>query len=401
MAAPSLDYNRLFAKDVPTGTPQWNGFPQYNFIGGHNNPDEIPIEELIASSARALRQEGRSLATYNMDSGPLGYTGLREFLVEKMAHYRGIQASPDEVLITSGSNHGIELLNEVLLEPGDTVLTEQFTYQGAVGRMRKCKANVIGIPLDAGGMRMDLLASTLETLRQRGVTPKYMYTIPTVQNPTGTIMGLERRHEMLRLSREYGVPIFEDECYADLIWEGDWPPAIRSLDTSNHVLHIGSFSKSLSPSMRLAYFLGPWEVLSRMLACKSDGGTGALGQLIVADFFQNHYEDHMERLRTSLRHKLERIVAALTKHFGSVIEFQPPRGGMFIWVKFPEGIDTTKLVAPALKEGIAFNPGAEWTTDPEAARNYLRLCYALPADQDIDAGIAKLAQVFHREAGIP
>lgn len=138
-----------------------------------------------------------------------------------------------------------------------------------------------------------------------------------------------------------------------------------------------------------------------MLACKSDGGTGALGQLIVADFFQNHYEDHMERLRTSLRHKLERIVAALTKHFGSVIEFQPPRGGMFIWVKFPEGIDTTKLVAPALKEGIAFNPGAEWTTDPEAARNYLRLCYALPADQDIDAGIAKLAQVFHREAGIP
>ena len=106
MAAPSLDYAKLFAKDLPTGTQPWGGFPPYNFIGGHNNPDEIPIEDLVVSSARALRQEGLDLATYNLNSGPLGYTGLREFLVEKMAHYRGIQASPEEVLITSGSNHG-------------------------------------------------------------------------------------------------------------------------------------------------------------------------------------------------------------------------------------------------------------------------------------------------------
>jgi 2-aminoadipate transaminase len=259
----------------------------------------------------------------------------------------------------------------------------------------------VGIPLDAEGMRMDALADALATLRQRGVTPKYIYTIPTLQNPTGTIMPLARRREMLRLSQEYGVPIFEDECYADLIWEGEWPHAVRALDASNHVLHVGSFSKSLSPSMRLAYFLGPWEVLSRMLACKTDGGTGALGQLIVADFFQNHYEEHMDRLRASLRHKLEAIVAALHTHFGSVVEFQAPRGGMFIWVKFPAGVDTTKLVVPALKEGIVFNPGPEWAADPDAARNYLRLCYALPSDQQIDEGIARLARVFRQEIGIP
>ncbi|MBM3225045.1 MAG: PLP-dependent aminotransferase family protein [Candidatus Tectomicrobia bacterium] len=401
MATTTLDYAKLFAKNLPAPTPQWNGFPTYNFIGGHNNPDEIPIEDLVASSARALRQEGRELATYNMNSGPLGYTGLREFMVEKMAHYRGIQASPENVLITSGSNQGIDLLNEVLLEPGDTVIAELFTYQGWVNRLRKLQVNLVGIPLDEGGMRMDALASALENLRQKGVTPKYIYTIPTVQNPTGTIMGMERRREMLRLSQEYGVPIFEDECYSDLIWEGDWPPAIRSLDHGNHVLHVGSFSKSLSPSMRLAYFVGPWEVLSRMLACKVDGGTGALGQIIVADFFQNHYEEHMERLRASLRHKLEATVAALRTHFGTTVEFQVPRGGIFIWVKFPEQIDTRQLVAPALKEGIAFNEGPAWTTDPESARNYLRLCFALPSDQHIDEGIAKLAQVFHREVGIP
>jgi 2-aminoadipate transaminase len=153
--------------------------------------------------------------------------------------------------------------------------------------------------------------------------------------------------------------------------------------------------------MRLAYFLGPWEVLSRMLACKTDGGTGALGQLIVADFFQSHYEEHMERLRASFRHKLEVMVAALRTHFGSVVEFQAPRGGMFIWLKFPAGVDTLKLAAPALKEGIAFNPGPEWAADPDAARNYLRLCYTLPSDQQINEGIAKLARVFHQEIGIP
>jgi len=138
MAASSLDYAKLFAEGRPAGTQPWGGLPPYNFVGVHNNPDEIPIEDLIASSARALRQEGRDLATYNLNSGPLGYIGLREFLVEKVAHYWGIQASPGEVLITSGSNQGIELLNEVLLEPGDTVITELSTYQDAVSRLRKC-----------------------------------------------------------------------------------------------------------------------------------------------------------------------------------------------------------------------------------------------------------------------
>jgi 2-aminoadipate transaminase len=401
MVAPSLDYATLFAKGTPAGAARWEGFPQYNFIGGHNNPDEIPIEDLITSTARILRQEGRSLATYNMNSGPLGYTGLREFLVEKMAHYRGMQVSPGEVLITSGSNHAIDLINEVLLSPGDTVIMELFTYQGSVNRLRKRQVNIVGIPLDEDGMRMDALATALADLRQRGIMPKYIYTIPTLQNPTGTVMSLARRREMLRLSQEYSVPIFEDECYADLIWEGEWPHAIRALDTSNHVHHIGSFSKSLSPSMRLGYVVAPWEVLSRLLACKTDSGTGALGQLIVADYFQNHYEEHMERLRASLRQKLDVLIAALQEHFGSAVEFRAPRGGMFLWVKFPAGVETMQLVAPALKEGIAFNPGPEWATDPDAARNYLRLCYALPSDQAITEGIAKLALVFHREIGIP
>jgi 2-aminoadipate transaminase len=397
MTAANLDYAKLFAANLPQSTPRWEGFPTYNFIGGHNNPDEIPVEGLIASATRILRQEGRGLATYNLNSGPLGYIGLREFMVEKLAHYRGVRAPIDAVLITSGSNQGIELLNQVLLEPGDTVITELFTYQGVLNRLRKRQVNIVGIPLDDEGMRMDHLASVLEDLRQKGVTPKYIYTIPTLQNPTGTILSLERRQEMLRLSQAYGVPIFEDECYTDLLWEGEWPQAIRALDTSNHVLHIGSFSKSLSPSLRLGYVVAPWEVLSQMLACKTDGGTGALQQMVVADFFQNHYEEHLHALRASLRRKLHALTAALETHFGAAAEFKIPRGGMFLWVKFPQDVDTMRLAGPALREGIAFNPGPEWSADPKAASNYLRLCFALPSEQLIAEGIAKLAQVFGQE----
>ena len=138
-----------------------------------------------------------------------------------------------------------------------------------------------------------------------------------------------------------------------------------------------------------------------MLACKSDGGTGALGQMVVADFFQNHYEEHMDKLRASLKTRLQTLTDALVEHFGSSVEFQAPRGGMFLWVKFPPQVDTLKLAGAALEAGIAYNPGPEWAVEPEAARNYLRLCYALPSEQLIRDGIAKLAEVFRREAGVP
>jgi 2-aminoadipate transaminase len=401
MAESGIDYSRLFAKGLPAASGRWNGFPKYNFIGGHNNPDEIPVEGLIEASARVLRQDGRSLATYNLNSGPLGYNGLREFLVEKLAHYRSIRANPDEILITSGSNHAIDLMNQVLLEPGDTVITELFSYQGALNRLRRLQVNIVGVPLDQEGMRMDALAMTLADLRKQGVRPKYIYTIPSIQNPTGTILPVSRRHELLRLSEEYGVPICEDECYADLIWDAELPESIHSLDPANHVIHIGSFSKNLSPALRLGYVLAPWEVLSQMLACKTDSGTGALGQMVVADFFQNHYREHLDQLCESLKHKLNVLVQALQSHFGDTVTFDVPPGGIFLWVKFPEHIDTKKVEAAALAEGVAFNAGPDWAADPEAARNYLRLCFALASDEIIEEGIAKLAQVFRQETGVP
>ena len=158
--------------------------------------------------------------------------------------------------------------HQIRIVPGDTVILEEFCYAGAINRFRRVGAEIIGIPLDEDGMRLDVLASTLEELKQKGVTPKYIYTIPTIQNPTGSIMPLERRQQLLALSRQYGVPIFEDDCYADLVWSGQRPPAIHAMSESGGVIHIGSFSKSIAPALHVGFIVAPWEVMSRLLALK-------------------------------------------------------------------------------------------------------------------------------------
>lgn len=394
-----LDYSKLYATGLPSPAGPWEGIYEYNFTTGHGNPDLIPIDDFIESATKTLKRSGRNLAIYYSDGGPLGNLELRQFLVEKLAKHRGVSVSVDEIMITSGSTQGILLINDTFLESGDTIITELFSYAGVLRNAERRKVNVIGIPMDEDGMRMDILASTLADLRTKGVKPKYIYTIPTLQNPTGTVMSMERRKEILRLSIEYQVPIFEDECYADLVFEGEWEHAIRSLDQSNHVLHIGSFSKSLAPGVRLGYVVAPEDVMSQLLPSKIDVGTNMITAMMVADFLQGHYEEHNSALRAGLRRKRDAVVAALGEHFGPSVDFYQPRGGMFIWVRFPEGVDTNVPLAAAKREGVIYNPGKEWSADPQNhGSNYLRICYGLPSESQIWEGIGRMAKVFNQEA---
>src|ERR1700722_4396900 len=170
-----FDFTPLLAENLPPPAVKWNGFPKYNFVGGHNDAD-------------VLTREGRTLATYGLASGPQGYRPLREFLAQKLKRNAGISCTADEILITSGSLQALDLVNGILLDRGDTVIVEQASYQGALTRLARLGVNAVGIPLDDGGMRMDVLADVLDDLKSRAVRPKYIYTIPTVQNPTGTIM---------------------------------------------------------------------------------------------------------------------------------------------------------------------------------------------------------------------
>jgi len=397
----SFDFAPLLAPGLPPAAARWTGFARYNFTGGHNDAGEVPVDGLVAAATAVLAREGRTLATYGLESGPLGYRPLRAFLSDKLARHAGISCDVDEILLTSGSLQAIDLVNGILLARGDTVVIEQESYGGALTRLTRLGVNMVGIPLDGEGLRVDALAAALEDLRHRGIRPKYIYTIPTVQNPTGSVMGEERRVALLRLAHDYGVPIFEDECYSDLIWDGRRPPALYALSQSANVIHIGSFSKSIAPALRVGYIVARWNNLSRMLALKTDAGSGALEQMVLAEYCKTHFGDHVPALTRALRGKLETLMDALAEQFGTAAEFDDPRGGIFLWVKLPDEVDTGKLAQAALAAGISFNPGAEWSTDQSRGRNRLRLCFAHPSHAAIREGIAALAEVCRREFGVP
>jgi len=401
MIATPFDFGPLLAPGLPPAAARWTGFPKYNFVGGHIDAEQIPIEELIAAATSVLGREGRTLATYGLESGPQGYLPLRAFLADKLKRYAAIACRPDDILITSGSLQGLDLVNALLLVRGDTVLVEEATYGGALSRIARSGVTAHGVALDGEGMRPDALAAALSALAQRGVRPKYLYTIPTVQNPTGTIMGEERRAELIKLTRAYGVPIVEDECYCDLIWSGRRPAAIYAMGNGSGVIHIGSFSKSIAPALRVGYMVADWAVLSRLLALKTDAGSGALEQMVLAEYCATHFSEHVRVLTAGLRRKLEALMEALNEQFGTAAEFADPPGGIYLWVTLPEAVDTDKLAPLALAAGVAINPGREWTADGALGKRRLRLCFAHPSAATIRSGIAELARVCHEAFGVP
>jgi 2-aminoadipate transaminase len=395
-------YSQLFAKDLPPPAPRWTGFPKYNFIGGHNDPARIPAAALADAATAVLRRRGADLALYNFD-GPQGYLGLRQLVVDKIGQRPAIKCTTDDVVITTGSGQAIDLVNSLLLERGDTVILEEFTYGGALSKLKRLGVNVVGAPLDDEGLKIDGLARIIEDLGRKGIRPKYVYTIPTVQNPTGSILPHERREALLALTRKRGVPVFEDECYADLTWEGSGPSSLYAMDPQQ-VIHIGSFSKTLAPSLRLGYAVAVPEVMSRLVACKreTDSGTGALDQMVVAEYFSQNFTEHVGGLTQTLHDKLDTMVEAVKREFGTAVEkMWYPKGGIFLWLKLPDRIDVTKLVAPAAKAGVVFNPGPEWSCNAAASKSHLRLCFALPSKDNIRAGVAAFARVCFEETGVP
>lgn len=401
MSSAQFDYTPLFPAGLPAPAARWTGLAKYSFVGGNNDPDGVPVEALAEAMNAVLRREGKALATYNLAHGPQGYLPLREFLAGKLKRDAGMVCTPDDIMIVSGSLQGLDLVNHTLLARGDTVLIEKETYQGSINRLARLGVNMIGIPLDNGGMKIDAVANALSELKQKGITPKYIYTIPTVQNPTATIMPEQRRAELLKLAEQYGVPIFEDDCYADLTWDGKRPPALYAMSRTANVIHLGSFSKSIAPALRVGFLVAPWPMMSRMLSLKTDAGSGALEQMVLGEFCTQHFAGHVPKLAKGLRAKLDTLMEALNEQFGTSAEFEEPTGGIFLWVKLPDNVDTMKLYQAALAAGVAINPGPEWSVDKPYAGSRLRLCFASPSHQQIREGVAVLAEVCRKEFGVP
>lgn len=395
-------YAHLIQPNLPPALGRWGGFPKYHFIGGNGAPEKVPTEALIAATKSVLERDGTHLATYGMQSGPQGYLPLRDFISQSVNKRTGQTSTPDDVLVLTGSLQALEFINATLTAPGDTVLVEEATYGGALARLRRAGLTYVGMPMDNDGIRPDALDETLTRLKAEGTQAKYLYTIPTVQNPTGTVMPEARRLEILKVAQKHGVPIFEDDCYAELTWDGERPKSFRALDNGGgHVIYCGSFSKTIAPALRVGYLIADQEVLLQMAALKTDGGTGALDQMVLAEFCAKHFDSHVKDLTARFKEKCDTIMEALSAEFGTTAEFVEPKGGIFIWVRLPESVDTSKLAVAAAKEGVIINAGADWVADPATGKQSLRLCFGNPTLENIKEGIAKLAEVCHQEFGVP
>ena len=244
---------------------------KYDFAVAYPDPKSIPFDGLIEGLQQAIREEGEDLAIY---AHPQGYRPLREFVADKLARDRDIHVSPDDIILGDGSGQPIHMLIEVLIDPGDVALTEDFVYSGTLGQLRRFGADVRGVETDDEGMLPDALEDAITRAISQGKRPKMIYTIPTYQNPMGWTMTLERRKAMVEIANRHGVPILEDDCYADLRLDGDvQPTSIHSLDETDSTMYVASFSKIIAPGMRIGYVTAPSPVLDRALVAKS-GGSG-------------------------------------------------------------------------------------------------------------------------------
>jgi 2-aminoadipate transaminase len=340
-----------------------------------------------------------------------------ECIVEVMAA-EGTSVDPDEVLVTTGGQQVIDLMCKTLIDPGDTIVAEAPTYPGAVPTFDAYQANVVQIEMDSDGMPIDELERTLDRLQDEGHRPKFIYTIPNFQNPAGVTMSLPRRHRLVEVAREREILVLEDNPYGLLRYEGEPLSTLHSLDAlaakrggaSDFVVYLGTFSKILSPGVRLGWAVAPRPVLEKLNLCKqgADLCSSPVTQLFVAAYFQEQVPGvrmpgwlaHLESLKVLYRARRDVMLEALDEHFGSAASWTRPQGGLFVWATLPDYIDTTDLLARALEsEGVAFVPGRAAYLDGRGASS-MRLNFAGVPEEDIREGIRRIGKVVREQVGL-
>ena len=364
----------------------------FAFTGGRPDPFTFPTEALIEASAKALRKLGGQLVNY---PGESGYRRLRELASMRFERREGVPLPVDNTSITSGSMQALELVLGTFINPGDTVLTEEFTYSGTLGIMRHLKANIVGVPMDyIDGMDMDALEDKLKELKRQNVTPSLIYTTSNHQNPTGAILSLERRHRMLELAEEYDTLIVEDDCYGDIDFVPNPTPAsLFKLDTTNRVIFIATFSKILGAGVRQGYFVANQPYYGMIHQNRWDGGTSALASAIVAEFFMEHLEAHLKKTNAAVGAKCQAVIDTLEQHVSDICTWTKPRGGLFLWIDLPETTDQMKLSELASAKGVGYSNGSafHYAGDPVKA---IRLAYAYCHVDDVPEGITYLAEAI-------
>jgi len=372
-----------------------------SFAGGLPAPDVFPCAEVEAATHKVLAEHGRAALQY---AATEGYLPLRELLVRHMARY-GIKVKPANVLITSGSQQGLDLIGKLFVNPGDRILTESPTYLGALQAWSAYQADYLTVPIDDDGLDVEQLEAQL-----RG-GPKFLYILPNFQNPAGVTLSLERRRKLVELANHYGAPIVEDDPYGQLRYEGEHLPPIVQIDAEYHdcgggdgeftgdVLYLSTLSKTLAPGLRIAWVVAPESVIARLVQMKqgADLHTSTFGQMVAYEVARDGFLDrHVRRIRELYGQRRDAMLAALDRHFPQEARWTRPAGGLFLWLTLPAGLDSAALLRQALEqEKVAFVPGAAFFPRGGGERT-CRLNFSYCGPDVIEEGIRRLGRVVKR-----
>ena len=366
-----------------------------SLAGGLPDTTTFPAEDVAALMSRVAADASARALQY----GPTeGMDELKACIVEVMAA-EGMDVGTDELLVTTGGQQVIDLVCKTLIDPGDVIVAEGPTYPGAVPTFGAYQADVVQIDMDADGMRVDLLEETLDRLAREGRTPKFIYTVPTFHNPAGVTMSLERRRHLVRLAAQRELLVLEDNPYGLLRYSGDPLPPLYALDGGEYVIYLGTFSKILAPGLRLGWTAAPRPVLDKLNLGKqgADLCSSTFAQHFVIEYFaQRNWQDLLGGLRELYRRRRDTLLDALAEHLPHETEWTRPQGGMFIWATLPEYIDTSDLLARALREHVAFVPGRAAFLDGRGESS-MRLNFAGVSEDDLREGVRRIGKVVSEQ----
>ncbi|MFY9560654.1 MAG: PLP-dependent aminotransferase family protein [Terriglobales bacterium] len=368
-----------------------------SFAGGLPAPDVFPTDRFREACIKVLDKQGRLALQYGATEG---YEPLRGMIARHTARY-GVKAKPENVLITSGSQQALDLIGKLLINSGDRVLVEAPTYLGALQAFNVYGAEYVCVPSDNDGLRTEQLEASLR------LGPKFMYVLPNFQNPGGTTLAEGRRHELVLLAERYGIPIIEDDPYGQLRYEGEHLTPLIVLDRQNlrsdngysrgNVIYLSTFSKTLAPGLRLGWMVAPPEVIAKLVQIKqgADLHTSTFTQMVAYEVARDNFlDEHIKLIRKVYGERRNVMLQSLEEYFPPEVSWTKPQGGLFLWVTLPAGMDCHRLFEAALKENVAFVPGASFYGGngfADEGRRHFRLNFSNAQPEQIREGIRRLS----------
>ena len=368
-----------------------------SLAAGNPSPETFPTEIIKELVSEVLEKYGKDALQY----GPTpGYIGLREQIKRFIGDRYKISSSNVDILITSGAQQGLDLIGRVFINPGDAVVIEAPTYVAAIDAFAQYDPEFIQVPLDSEGMKVDVLEDKLKKLKAEGKNVKFVYTIPTFQNPAGVTMSEERRKYLLELASKYDFLIVEDDPYHELNYSEREPPLpIKHWDSEGRVIYLGSFSKILSPGFRVGWVAAEPQIIRKLEIVKQrrDLHTNGLCQYVAAEYIRKGYlAQHIPKIRAYYKPKLEAMLNALEEYMPEGFEWTKPSGGMFVWVTGPSNINTTSMLDRAVENGVVYVPSEAFYPD-RSVKNAMRLDFTFVSKEEIIEGVKRLAKTCKEE----